>query len=220
MRRLVLTMVLVVAPALAGAAVSRLPGGRAHPQRANVLQQSNTISTGTAYNSPWSGASTPVTTVAGFPDGKSNWAEVTSSVATATTSQTPTIPAAKEFALSATMRKASGSGYAGLWTGCGAAVPTSCVCWRDDGGSCSAAVKNTNFCSAEMSSLGVVPVRLFLVTYCNAATTTPLAALVPGQHGTATGTARFGGVQLEVGSTVTPLIVTTTASARRPGRRI
>jgi hypothetical protein len=66
-----------------------------------------------------------------------------------------------------------------------------------------------------VSDLGTTPVRLAAMTTCSGAITTPGFNVLPGNHGTATGTTRFSGAQLEVGTYPTSLIVTTTTATAR-----
>jgi hypothetical protein len=190
------------------------------PSRTNYALQSNTMSTGTAATSPWlwnggvGACGVTGTTVAGASVG-GTWAELTSVCSTGNAYQSITSASSTTFVGSVWMAKASGSGHAGLLVGCGAGTPSVCTCVRSDEGTCTAAAFATNYCQAMVSDLGTTPVRLAAMTTCSGAITTPGFNVLPGNHGTATGTTRFSGAQLEVGTYPTSLIVTTTTATAR-----
>jgi hypothetical protein len=184
------------------------------PARTNYSLQSNTMSTGTAATSPWVLNNATVATVAGAPMG-GTWAETTSTTNIGNFYQTITAASSTTFVGSVWMAKASGTGYAGLLVWCGAGTPSACACSRSDGGTCAASTAYTNFCKAEVADLGTTPVRLSAATTCSGAITATNLLMLPGRDGTATGTTRFSGAQLEVGTYPTSHIVTTsTATAR------
>ena len=131
-------------------------------QRTNYVQQSGTISTGTAFTAPWTsvgGGATTVATVAGDPAGGA-WAAVTSPGNADIGYQTVTIPSSASWTYSAWIRKASGSGAASILTAGATPNTTGCTCVRSDGGSCTATIISSDYCKASLADLGTTPVRV------------------------------------------------------------
>jgi hypothetical protein len=187
--------------------------------RTNYALQSNTMSTGTAATSPWTLAAATVATVAGGVGG-GTWAEVTSTTSAGIMYQTATSASATTFVASAWAAKASGTGYASVKgmasSGTAGTTVSACSCIRSDGGVCTATkVTSDRQCMAEVSDLGTTPVRISAIFTTSAASTDPVIYAIPGQIGTSTGTTRFSGAQLEVGTYPTSLIVSTSTSVLR-----
>ena len=189
------------------------------PIRANYALQSNTISTATDATWPWGRFNATVATVAGAPMG-GTWAEVTTSVNDGSTYQNVSgIASSTTFVSSAWLAKASGTGYAGVATIHNGLTISACTCVRSDGGSCTATIYNNGTssarCHGEVSDLGTPPLRLSTQSTVTVAATSAQIGLSPGRFGVATGTTRFTGAQVEVGTYPTSLIVTTTTATAR-----
>lgn len=192
MKALLAALILLPAVALAQGASTSRPGE--WTPTTNYCEYSNKISTSGVLNGAWVASFATVTEVAGF-DGVSNWTSVTSTGAAGYIYQLRG-PNSAIFTASATAKKSSGSGYAAIWVYCGGGVPSTCRCFRSDGGSCTAATVATNFCSAEVANLTTVPVRITASVVCSAAGSSGIV-LVPGQYNVAIGTTLFGGAQIE-----------------------
>lgn len=189
-----------------------------YAETTNRLLQSHTLSTGAAATAPWGLVLATVATVEGpAVDGVTAWAELATSNSAGSLYQVPGGVAAATWAGSAWAAKSSGTGSGGLAVRCATAAPSACACWRSDGGACTAAVYNTNYCRATMTDLGTTPVRIAAIVTCDAAVLAGIY-LSPGGLGVATGTTRYIGVQLEPAAVPSPPIVTTTAAVTRlPG---
>ena len=188
------------------------------PTRTNYSLQSSTMSTSTSATSPWALFEATVSTVAAAPLG-GTWAELTSSTTKGCIYSTSTTASSATFVVSVWAVKASGTGGAIATVRCGGA-PSACACVRSDGGSCTAVTPGVaggatgdKDCDARVSDLGTTPVRITVVATCPGAITNPLAIFYPENN--ATGTTRFSGAQLEVGTYPTSLIVTTTSALPR-----
>ncbi len=179
----------------------------------NYALQSNSLSSGSSAVSPWALTNATVTTVDGAPIG-GTWAEVTSSVDDGRIGQIMTTPPATAFVGSYWVVKGSGSGVTTSMLNT-VNAPTSCTCTRSDGAACTSTIVSV-YCETKITAT-TTPVRVTVMGSGGAATTNPWLMLYPGERAVGTGTARFGGVQLEVGSReAAPLIVTTTAAASGP----
>jgi hypothetical protein len=185
------------------------------PARTNYALQSNTMSTGTAATSPWSLLPTAtVATVAGAPMG-GTWAEVTSTSSSGVLYISPATVAAgtTQTAFCVWMAKASGTGSAGLYFSSSLSAPAACACRRSGTGTCTA-TSAIDRCLASVADLGATPERLCVLT-TDAASTNAYIGFVPGAHNVSTGTTRFSGAQLEIGTYPTSLIVTAGTAVQR-----
>jgi hypothetical protein len=172
------------------------------PARTSYVKQSNTISTGAAMTLPWAYGGASVATVAGASVG-GTWAELTSTAVSGFAYQTSDTSGATSttWVGSSWIAKASGTGYAQITTDCGIQFATTCSCLRSDGGSCTAnRLRDTHACDVQVSDLGTTPVRIAAIYTCGVAVANPALYLMPGQFGTATGTTRFSGAMLEIGT--------------------
>lgn len=187
------------------------PGIAGGPVRTNYALQSNSISTGSSITSPWGAIVLgTISTVAGAPGG-GTWAQFNTANVNGYAVQTVTVPSSTKFVLSVNMKKASGTGYAGLMV-TSTTVPSACACTRSDGGTCSANVVLSNACEVQLADLGTTAVRVTLAATYTAKTSMEVR-LYPQQRSVAGATTQFSGAQLEVGSTKSlPLCVTTTAA--------
>ena len=195
------------------------------PARTNVVLASNTISSANAFNVNWVAwpdeTTVDVTTSAVAAPGGGTWHTITNEAGAGSNVgqayQTVTTASSTTFVASAWMKKpaAEDTTHAGIHVGCGAGTPTACTCVRSDGGTCTASTVATNYCQALVADLSTTPVRVAAKVTCSGAITSSIVALVPGNYGSTIGITDFTGVQHEIGTFPTSLVVTTTTAATR-----
>lgn len=208
-----LLALLLLAPSLAfGQGLNQSGPGLSKP-RTNWALQSNSVSTTTAFTSPWGSSNATVATVAGAPT-SGTWAEITSTNNTGRAYQIFTVPSSTTQVISLYVAKSSGTGPVSFDNYKASSTVTACTCTRSDGGTCTAAIVDANAsCRASIADLGTTAVRVTQVTTRNAAQTAPILLFYPGEVNVSTATTRLSGVQIEAGvAKASKLCVTTTAA--------
>jgi hypothetical protein len=185
----------------AGVARITTDGLLVEPARTNYALQSNTLTTTWIGDLATSIASSGVASPAG-----GFWYDVTTTNIAGSAYQTTTL-AATTLVGSVWAVKASGSSITSISGLCNGINVGTCACSRSDGGSCTATVELLTKCVVR-ATIGTTPVRLASIYTCVTPTVTPIFALAGGDINNATGTTRFSGAQLEVGTYPTSLIVT------------
>lgn len=192
------------------------------PSRTNLALQSQTISSATAYVSPWAANGTTVSTVAsGTPNGSGVWAEVTAAGTASGAQQSPiTTTATRSWTGSGWAAKASGSGYTNIVASAPGGAATGCRCGRSDGGSCTAnlGVPTASFCQVDFPGITTSSVRLWMTVESATAGTSAGFYFGTGQYNVAVGTTRWWGAQAELSNFASSYVPTTASSATRSAR--
>ena len=203
------------------------------PARTNVVLASNTISAANAFNVNWVAwpdeTTVDVTTSAVAAPGGGTWHTITNEAGGGSNVgqayQTVTGASSAYWVGSVWMKKPTGEDttHAALQVGCGAGAPVAgaanCLCYRSDGGACTASTVATNYCQGLVADLGTTPVRLTVGVRCSGAITQSIIALVPGNYGSTVGITDFSGAQAESSAVTqlysTSLVPTTTTALAR-----
>lgn len=161
-------------------------------------------------NPPWTlaGAPTCVADQATAPngDGMDEW---TSVVNTDRVYQQATI-ASSTTATSSVWAQKTASGFSTVIGRCvaPATAATACACGTSDNSACALVMGGLD-CVARFSAVSTTPVRAWVGTTCDVASTLHTVLLNPGNYGTSTGTTRFGMAQVEPGLYPTPYTTAT-----------
>lgn len=197
---------------------SRAPRGPAlglavETARQNSLPFSaSPCTTGDVAKTPWTLTNaTCLNDVALDPTGSTSFDEITNSVPTggAFNADVSSTQTGRYWVVSSWVKKVS-SGPVSVGVVCTGASASACRCYRSDDAACTATISG-NACYV-VTTVGTASVRVAAIVTCSGNVLHPSVALVPGELGVSTGTARFWNTQLEG-----PALATNTNGSAYPG---